>query len=166
MKTKTNKKQIRNEFSFFSMYQEAVNSNIFVDYEKLVASSLLESNLGFESPEFKEFESLWKEAFEKKFDIILKYFIIHFNVNLKFSSDALVPTIVSVESANNEAIILKESKNPGLNLFLANYNNLIFSLLKANIYVEVFPKVIIYVSPNTNTLKILFDQKHVLYRGD
>lgn len=162
---KKSKKITKSEFQFFNLYEEAINSPKFVDFEKLIASVLLVSNLGFETPEYKLFEQIFQEAFSKKFDILFDFFILHFDKNLKFSDDALVPTITFVEDSNVETFNLKNSVNPKMNLFLEKYNQMIHKLLTVGHFLEILPKVVIYISEHTKNIKILFDKQSVLYKG-
>ncbi|UUD37032.1 Protein of uncharacterised function (DUF2714) [Mycoplasmopsis californica] len=155
----------KQEFNFFNLYEEAIDSQKFISYEKFIASVLLESKLGFSSNEYLTFEKTFNEAINKKFDLLFEHFVLHFDVNLRFSSDALVPTIVSNESASVEAINLRSNADQKINLFLQNYNSLLYDLIRAGNYVEILPKIVIYVSENTRAIKILFDKSSVLYRG-
>ncbi|MBZ4195668.1 DUF2714 domain-containing protein [Mycoplasma tauri] len=153
------------EFQIFNLYKEAINSDIFVSYEKVVASSLLESSLGFKSPEYLEFDRMYNEGISKKFDLIFDFFIVHFDVDLKINMQALVPTIKFEESSNVDGINFKSNQPGKLGDFLTKINSRIETLLEKGMYVEIFPNIVVFKSKNTNSLKIVFDSSQVLYRG-
>lgn len=108
---------------------------------------------------------MYKEGFEKKFDLVLDDFVITFNVNLKYSNDILVPMLAEKENSNTEAINLKTSKNEKLNQLLKVFNKYVQQLLQEQNYVEIFPKIILFISKSTNLLKVVFDKEYVVYRG-
>ncbi|AJK51401.1 DUF2714 domain-containing protein [Mycoplasma capricolum subsp. capripneumoniae] len=165
MKKKEVKKPELGSFKVFDLYKEIINSNSYIDYQKLLASVLLECKLGFNSKEYLEFVKMYQEGFEKKFDLVLADFVITFNVNLKYSNDILVPMLADRESSNTQAINLKTNTNEKLDHFLKVFNKYVKELLKEQNYVEIFPKIILFVSKNTNLLKVIFDQDYVVYRG-
>ncbi|WFQ90059.1 DUF2714 domain-containing protein [Mycoplasma feriruminatoris] len=165
MKKKEIKKPELGSFEVFDLYKEIVNNNSYIDYQKLLASVLLECKLGFSSKEYLEFEKMYKEGFEKKFDLVLDDFVITFNVNLKYSNDILVPMLAEKENSNTEAINLKTSKNEKLNQLLKVFNKYVQQLLQEQNYVEIFPKIILFISKSTNLLKVVFDKEYLVYRG-
>ncbi|WP_430000973.1 MSC_0623 family F1-like ATPase-associated protein, partial [Mycoplasmopsis bovis] len=83
----------------------------------------LDCNLGFNSHEYVKFSSNFYEALSKKFDIVLEKFVITFNVNHKFSLDALVTMLKSSEDSNTEAVNFASSQEPKFNNLLKLYNN-------------------------------------------
>ncbi|WP_412031486.1 DUF2714 domain-containing protein [Metamycoplasma buccale] len=143
---------------FFADYKETITKENYVKFEKLMASVLLKNNLGFTSPLYVEFFEAMQLALEKKYDIVYKEFVITFNINPKFGLDMLVPMLDDKESSNNEAINFKFSKKPEMNKFLDDMNKEIGALLLANNYIEIIPNVVLYVSENTNQLKLLFSE--------
>ncbi|MDP4040426.1 DUF2714 domain-containing protein [Mycoplasma mycoides] len=160
-----NKQTSDQSFMVFDLYEKIVNANNYIDYQKLLATVLLENQIGFDSKVYKEFENSYLLAFKNHFDIVLNDFVITFNVNLKISSDLLVPMLSEIESSNTEAINLKTSNNEQYQKFLTTYNNYFISLIKQGFCVEIFPNVILFKSKNTDHLKIVFDKTKVLTRG-
>ncbi len=163
---KKHKLENNSMFIIYNQFEEAKMSADFVDYNKLMAQVLLDCNLGFNSHEYVKFSSNFDEALSKKFDMVLEKFIITFNVNHKFSLDALVPMLKSSEDSNTEAVNFASSQEPKFNNLLKLYNKLINDLIFANKYVELFPNIIVFRSKNTNSLKILFDASSALFRGE
>lgn len=164
---KKHKLENNSMFNIYNEFEEAKMSADFVDYNKLMAQVLLDCNLGFNSHEYVKFSSNFDEALSKKFDIVLEKFVITFNVNHKFSLDALVPMLKSSEDSNTEAVNFASSQEPKFNNLLKLYNKLINDLVIANNkYVELFPNIIVFRSKNTNSLKILFDASSALFRGE
>ncbi|WHO13629.1 DUF2714 domain-containing protein [Mycoplasmopsis bovis] len=164
---KKHKLENNSMFNIYNQFEEAKMSADFVDYNKLMAQVLLDCNLGFNSHEYVKFSSNFDEALSKKFDIVLEKFVITFNVNHKFSIDALVPMLKSSEDSNTEAVNFASSQEPKFNNLLKLYNKLINDLVIANNkYVELFPNIIVFRSKNTNSLKILFDASSALFRGE
>lgn len=164
---KKHKLENNSMFNIYNQFEEAKMSADFVDYNKLMAQVLLDCNLGFNSHEYVKFSSNFDEALSKKFDIVLEKFVITFNVNHKFSLDALVPMLKSSEDSNTEAVNFASSQEPKFNNLLKLYNKLINDLVIANNnYVELFPNIIVFRSKNTNSLKILFDASSALFRGE
>ncbi|WP_427902586.1 DUF2714 domain-containing protein [Mycoplasmopsis bovis] len=164
---KKHKLENNSMFNIYNQFEEAKMSADFVDYNKLMAQVLLDCNLGFNSHEYVKFSSNFDEALSKKFDIVLEKFVITFNVNHKFSLDALVPMLKSSEDSNTEAVNFASSQEPKFNNLLKLYNKLINDLVIANNkYVELFPNIIVFRSKNTNSLKILFDALSALFRGE
>ncbi|QQH34662.1 DUF2714 domain-containing protein [Mycoplasmopsis bovis] len=164
---KKHKLENNSMFNIYNQFEEAKMSADFVDYNKLMAQVLLDCNLGFNSHEYVKFSSNFDEALSKKFDIVLEKFVITFNVNHKFSLDALVPMLKSSEDSNTEAVNFASDQEPKFNNLLKLYNKLINDLVIANNkYVELFPNIIVFRSKNTNSLKILFDASSALFRGE
>ncbi|MBT1317413.1 DUF2714 domain-containing protein [Mycoplasma bovis] len=164
---KKHKLENNSMFNIYNQFEEAKMSADFVDYNKLMAQVLLDCNLGFNSHEYVKFSSNFDEALSRKFDIVLEKFVITFNVNHKFSLDALVPMLKSSEDSNTEAVNFASSQEPKFNNLLKLYNKLINDLVIANNkYVELFPNIIVFRSKNTNLLKILFDASSALFRGE
>lgn len=164
---KKHKLENNSMFNIYNQFEEAKMSADFVDYNKLMAQVLLDCNLGFNSHEYVKFNLNFDEALSKKFDIVLEKFVITFNVNHKFSIDALVPMLKSSEDSNTEAVNFASSQEPKFNNLLKLYNKLINDLVIANNkYVELFPNIIVFRSKNTNSLKILFDASSALFRGE
>ncbi|WP_432790457.1 DUF2714 domain-containing protein [Mycoplasmopsis bovis] len=164
---KKHKLENNSMFNIYNQFEEAKMSADFVDYNKLMAQVLLDCNLGFNSHEYVKFNSNFDEALSKKFDIVLEKFVITFNVNHKFSIDALIPMLKSSEDSNTEAVNFASSQEPKFNNLLKLYNKLINDLVIANNkYVELFPNIIVFRSKNTNSLKILFDASSALFRGE
>ncbi|UOE63687.1 DUF2714 domain-containing protein [Mycoplasmopsis bovis] len=164
---KKHKLENNSMFNIYNQFEEAKMSADFVDYNKLMAQVLLDCNLGFNSHEYVKFSSNFDEALSKKFDIVLEKFVITFNVNHKFSLEALVPMLKSSEDSNTEAVNFASSQEPKFNNLLKLYNKLINDLVIANNkYVELFPNIIVFRSKNTNSLKILFDASSALFRGE
>ncbi len=164
---KKHKLENNSMFNIYNQFEEAKMSADFVDYNKLMAQVLLDCNLGFNSHEYVKFSSNFDEALSKKFDMVLEKFVITFNVNHKFSLDALVPMLKSSEDSNTEAVNFASSQEPKFNNLLKLYNKLINDLVIANNkYVELFPNIIVFMSKNTNSLKILFDASSALFRGE
>lgn len=164
---KKHKLENNSMFNIYNQFEEAKMSADFVDYNKLMAQVLLDCNLGFNSHEYVKFSSNFDEALSKKFDIVLEKIVITFNVNHKFSLDALVPMLKSSEDSNTEAVNFASSQEPKFNNLLKLYNKLINDLVIANNkYVELFPNIIVFRSKNTNSLKILFDASSALFRGE
>ncbi|CBH40541.1 DUF2714 domain-containing protein [Mycoplasmopsis agalactiae] len=163
---KTHKNENNLMFNIYNQYEEAKASSAFVDYNKLMAQVLLECNLGFSSDEYVKFGKMFDEAFAKKYDIVLEKFVISFNVNLKFSADALVPVLKANEDSNTEAFNFKSANDEKFNKLLNFYNKLVNDLILADKYVELFPNIIVFRSKNTKSLKVLFDAKSALFRGE
>ncbi|TKA59395.1 hypothetical protein MBOVa_2780 [Mycoplasmopsis bovis 8790] len=163
---KKHKLENNSMFNIYNQFEEAKMSADFVDYNKLMAQVLLDCNLGFNSQEYVKFNSNFDEALSKKFDIVLEKFVITFNVNPKFSLDALVPMLKSSEDSNTEAVNFASSQEPKFSNLLKLYNKLINDLIISNKYVELFPNIIVFRSKSTNSLKILFDASSVLFRGE
>ncbi|ABC01736.1 DUF2714 domain-containing protein [Mycoplasma capricolum] len=160
-----NKQNSDQSFIVFDLYEQIVNANNYIDYQKLLATVLLENQIGFDSKIYKEFENSYLLGLKNHYDLVLRDFVITFNVNLKISSDLLVPMISASESSNTDAINLKQSKNEQYNKFLNTFNDCLISLIKQDLCVEIFPKIIIFKSKNTDKLKIIFDKTKVLTRG-
>nr|WP_307929595.1 DUF2714 domain-containing protein [Mycoplasmopsis bovis] len=112
---KKHKLENNSMFNIYNQFEEAKMSADFVDYNKLMAQVLLDCNLGFNSHEYVKFSSNFDEALSKKFDIVLEKFVITFNVNHKFSLDALVPMLKSkVKIQTLKQLILQAAKSLNL----------------------------------------------------
>ncbi|WFQ91702.1 hypothetical protein MFERI14815_00306 [Mycoplasma feriruminatoris] len=160
-----NKQNNDQSFIVFDLYNQIVNANNYIDYQKLLATVLLENQIGFDSKTYLQFLDSYLLAFKNHYDIVLNDFVITFNVNLKISSDLLVPMLSETESSNSEAINLKTSSDQEYQKFLTTFNNYFISLINQGFCVEIFPNIIIFKSKNTDKLKIVFDKTKVLTRG-
>lgn len=154
---------INNYFDVYQVYEQAKMSTNFISYDKFMSSLLFNNNLGFESDIYKRFFNEFSSAFLEKKDVIFSKFIITFNVNLKFSSNALVPMIVYNETSNNESIVFSKSNDEQYNNFLTSLNKEIEQNLLQWKCLEIFPNVILFISPQTNTLIIVFDKSICAY---
>lgn len=163
---KTRKVENEMMFNIYNQYEVARQDANFVDCNKLMAQVLLECNLGFNSKEYVKFSEMFNEALDKKYDIVLANFVISFNVNHKFSADALVPVLKTNEDSNTEAFNFVSSKETKFNILLGLYNKYVYELITSGNYVELFPNIIVFKSKNTNSHKILFDAKSILLRGE
>lgn len=156
---KNNVEITENIFNVFSEFENAKLSPNFVSYDKFISSVLLKNSAGFNSNIYKQYDSNFKKALENKYNIMFENIIITFNINPKYSSDILVPMITKFEPSNNETISFKN-----LNFvteytkFLKILNDEITKILSLNKYLEIYPNVIIFVSQNTKSTKILFNK--------
>lgn len=148
-------------FNLYSDYESLAKGSEFISFSKFFASVLLKINIGFQSKEFKHFESEIKQAFETKRDLIFRDFIINFNVVLKFSANVLVPTIANSESSNDLAFVFTKSEDPNYQLLLDAINESVKQLLEANYRIELFPNTILFIDRKSSSLKILFDKSIV-----
>ncbi|EOA07082.1 Hypothetical protein MYEA_5430 [Mycoplasma yeatsii 13926] len=152
-------------FDVFDLFKKTKASQNYISYKKLIASVLLGSNLGFNSDQYLEFEEMTNKALENKFDLLLKDFVISFNVDHKYGLNILVPILTDKESTNNEAISFIKSSDEKLNNFLNVFNLYISKLINDDKCIEIFPEIIVYRSKNTTSLKILFNEKYLVIRG-
>ncbi|MBN4089647.1 DUF2714 domain-containing protein [Mycoplasma enhydrae] len=160
---KKNKKISQELFDVYAEYKEAKTKENLTTYNQLVTSALFKNNLGFQSELYLRFLDLLNEAMNKKYDIVFEKFVVTFNLNLKFSQTVMVPMISNVESSNTEAVNFKDStKSDTYNQFLLDLNEEIAKALNAGHYVEIIPEILIYISPNTNEIKLLFSENIVV----
>ncbi|QKT05373.1 DUF2714 domain-containing protein [Mycoplasma sp. OR1901] len=162
---KNKKKQTQEEkqlFDLYSNYKEKVNSPKYLSNKKIMATVLLKNNLGFNSKEYKEFSNNLDLAIKNKHDIIFKDFVINFNLNLKFSSNVLVPNIVNKESSNDYSLNLTKSSNPVVQRLYDLLNSEIDSLLKNGFVLEILPNTAFFLDANSQQLKVFFDKKIVV----
>ncbi|AZZ65716.1 DUF2714 domain-containing protein [Metamycoplasma phocicerebrale] len=160
---KKNKKISPELFDVYTDYKDSQKKENLTTYNQLVASALFKNNLGFKSELYLKFLDLLNEALKKRHDMVFEDFVVTFNINPKFSQNILVPMISNVESSNTEAINLKDSsKSEIYNQFLQDFNEEISKALNAGNYVEIIPNFLLYISPNTNQLKLLFSEEIVI----
>ncbi|WP_338822553.1 DUF2714 domain-containing protein [Mycoplasmopsis felifaucium] len=145
-------------FNLYKEYEEIIKNDNYVSYKKIIASILLKINSGFHSEEYEEFTKVINEAINNKWDIIFDQFTIDFNIVSKFSLDTLVPILAHNESSANEAISLKSEEPSNYADITRELNAEIQKLLKENKYVEILPNLVLFVSPNTGSLKLFFDK--------
>lgn len=154
-----NIKPVENIFDVFSEFESAKSNSNFISYDKFMSSILLKNNIGFSSTIYEKFDGDFKKALENKYNILFENFIITFNVNLKYSSDILVPMITNLEPSNNETINFKDLNfSSAYTNFIKVLNSDIRKILSLDKYLEIYPNIIIFVSPNTHALKILFNK--------
>ncbi|QSF13619.1 DUF2714 domain-containing protein [Mycoplasma sp. Mirounga ES2805-ORL] len=167
-KNKNTKLDKTNLFDVYKHYKEIKEDPFFISFDKLTASVLIKSQLGFDSKVFNDFEKQIQKAINNKYEILFRNFVISFNVNLKFSADILVPIVTSKLSSNSETINFKSSNEISKDNFLSIYNEIIYQLLKQGNYLEVLPNLIVHLSKSTNSLKVSFSEQWVMDidRGD
>ncbi|ACF07157.1 Protein of uncharacterised function (DUF2714) [Metamycoplasma arthritidis] len=160
---KRNKEQEQQLFDAYQAYNDARAEDSFIKYDKLIASVLLKNNISFNSEIYIKFVEKMTMAINKHYDLLFRDFVITFNVNGRFGNDLLVPMIANFESSNNEAINFREAltNDTKASQFLYDLNNEIARLLNQKSYVEIFPNIILYISPNTEHLKLLFSRETV-----
>lgn len=160
---KKNKEQEKQLFDAYHAYDDARAQDAFIKYDKLIASVLLKNNISFNSEIYTKFIDKMTMAIKKHYDLLFRDFVITFNVNPRFGADLLIPMIATNESSNNEAINFRESLtgDAKFSQFLYDLNNEIVRLLNQKQYIEIYPNIILYVSPNTEHLKLLFSKEVV-----
>ena len=138
-----NIKPVENIFDVFSEFESAKSNSNFVSYDKFMSSILLKNNIGFSSAIYEKFDSDFKKALENKYNILFENFIITFNVNLKYSSDILVPMITNLEPSNNETINFKDLNfSSAYTNFIKVLNSDIRKILSLDKYLEIYPNII------------------------
>ncbi|WP_412031331.1 MSC_0623 family F1-like ATPase-associated protein [Metamycoplasma buccale] len=162
----SNKKQenLENKITldFFSDYDNLVKKENFIAYDKVLASILLKNNSSFDSDLYKEFYNAVTHSIKNKLPIIFNKFSINFDMNLKFSTITRVPKLILsddvnvVASESEEGANLKSSTDVMYNKFLATLNDEIITLIAKNYIVEILPNIIMFMSENTESLKLFF----------
>ncbi|VEU59187.1 MSC_0623 family F1-like ATPase-associated protein [Mesomycoplasma neurolyticum] len=154
-----------NVFSLNKEFDEAVNSNDFISFNRFISTVLLKSNLGFESQVYLKFIEKFKMAFDKKYLISFDKFNISFVIDKMTNQNLLVP-IVKFENISTREIIsfhstIKNTDVTSENVFYFNLNNEITNLLNNNFKVEIFPSIILTFSNFSKNLKIIYDYSNI-----
>ncbi|QZX49124.1 DUF2714 domain-containing protein [Mycoplasma sp. E35C] len=142
-------------------YISIVQSPDFVEFAQLFNTTLLQTNTPEESPEAVEFLEKMKVAIMNRYQIIFDDLVISWTRNVRFSWNKLVPVVVSAESSQTDSINLtsKVSDNPELKKLTERFNLLLNNqLFEEHKIVEVIDGIVVYISKETNQLKVVFSQ--------
>ncbi|WAM01426.1 DUF2714 domain-containing protein [Mycoplasmopsis felis] len=69
-----------------------------------------------------------------------------------------IPTLSSAESNTNEGFLLTSSTTSDFQVIVEQLNKEIWKLLGESYFVEFLPKMILFVSSQTGSLKLFFDK--------
>ncbi|AJQ45693.1 hypothetical protein JM47_02840 [Ureaplasma diversum] len=149
--------------SAYDKYEQLIQQDNFISANALLATSLLDANLAYDSNEAKTFVLNLKKGVENKLDIVFKYFIITWTRNLRYSLKRLIPSLSQKESVNSDALNFVSAKNSAsLDSLLNALNNAINQyLIKEHRPVEIVDGIILYVSVETKSLKVAFSENIV-----
>lgn len=140
-------------------FQDYATEAEFISFEKLINIALVRSSLSLSSGVYTSLENRIKMATAKKQEFIFSNFVISWSLNDRYSKTKLVPTIIKNESTSNEGVMLKGGKNEAEISLLKYYNDqLEFWIFNSKLKVEIIPNMIVYLSNNTNKLKIAFNE--------
>ncbi|PAF55066.1 MSC_0623 family F1-like ATPase-associated protein [Mycoplasmopsis agassizii] len=150
------------EIKINTKYDELVILDNFVSFNQLLGTSLLITNISDESDIVKNLNEKINEAIFKNKDIVFEKFVISWSRNLRFSFNKLFPTLDTKESSNSESFSMKSSSNSNLDKLLKIINLQIQKyLFTEERYIEVIKGIIVFLSPDTKSLKIVFDRNIV-----
>ncbi|UUD35107.1 DUF2714 domain-containing protein [Mycoplasmopsis caviae] len=153
-------------FNVYEQYEQIVQNEKFINFEKFYATLLLENNLGFNHDLFKTYMSKIDEAVTKKFNLVFNGFVVSFNLNLKYSKTTLVPTVSFKEDPNTESVNFKDSQDAKYSDFLIGIARKFSQLLNSGFYIELLPNTVFYISHETKTIKLLFSKDLVAEIGE
>ncbi|WGI37002.1 MSC_0623 family F1-like ATPase-associated protein [Mesomycoplasma lagogenitalium] len=143
-------------FDLYKRYEDVRNSNLFIKYDKFMATVLLKSSLGFKSQEILEYAKEFEQALKKKEEIIFQNFVISYNVDPKYGHKFLVPITTDKISSNNQSVNFNKKT-----VFYEKLNFQIQELLNKNCYIELFPGLIIYNFQDFKLPKLLFSKSNI-----
>ncbi|WP_322901147.1 MSC_0623 family F1-like ATPase-associated protein [Mycoplasmopsis felis] len=145
-------------FDLYADYKKIQKDSKFISYKKLLASILLRINSSFNSTEFQNLSEQIEYAIANKYDILFDEFTVNFNLVPKYSTNVLVPTLSSAESSTNEGFLLTSSTTSDFQVIVEQLNKEIWKLLGESYFVEFLPKMILFVSSQSGSLKLFFDK--------
>lgn len=141
-------------------YYEIIKKDNFISIQALIATTLLDCNLDFNHEVKKNFLNKIEESYKNKLEMVYEDFVISWNKNLRFSATKNIPVIRKEESSNIESKNFKNDEDPIFNQFLIRLNNLIVLYLnEEKRYVEVANGIIVFLSRETENLKIAFNEE-------
>lgn len=146
-------------FDLYADYKKIQKDSKFISYKKLLASILLRINSSFNSTEFQNLSEQIEYAIANKYDILFDEFTVNFNLVPKYSIKCIcISTLSSVESSSNEGFLLTSSTTSDFQVIVEQLNKEIWKLLGESYFVEFLPKMILFVSSQTGSLKLFFDK--------
>lgn len=157
---KESKKEKRKEFKSDG-YFELTSSEKFVESSKIFSTALIENNISHRSPQVLEIKRKYVSAIESKKELVFQKFVVTWKKSIRYG-DQLIPTLQDAESSNVEAANFYSSPNEEVDRFLFSFNEIINNLVfDKGKYVEVFSGLIIFLSKETNKLKVIFNKNLV-----
>ncbi|WP_029905599.1 MSC_0623 family F1-like ATPase-associated protein [Mycoplasmopsis opalescens] len=148
-------------YNQFSAYEKIRSNDKFISYDKLISSVLFSSQNGYDSAVLEKFNSAFTIYQNDKIQLIFKSFILGYEINNFYAIDKLVPSINTSEKSQIASINLAINEEEKYNNFLTIYNKYILELINNGLFVEIFHGLIIYVSDQTNNIKVLFSKDYV-----
>ncbi|ADE19471.1 DUF2714 domain-containing protein [Mycoplasma crocodyli] len=152
-------KQTNEEIFNDQQYNQYSNDKQFISFEQLTNNALLINNISRSSNAYQELLEKFNLVISKKLEVVYKSFTISWLTNKRFTKVNLIPVLLEHETQHVDNINLSNTQDPELGKYFEDLNLLIEKLLFVDYKkVEVFPKIIVYASQETNTLKIAFDE--------
>ncbi|MDC4163180.1 DUF2714 domain-containing protein [Mycoplasma sp. T363T] len=161
MKNKNKKTDQIQEDLVQTNYPSLVQHKDFVEFSQLFNTSLLQTNTSENSVQAKTFIEKIKDAITNRWEIVFDDLIISWTRNARFSWSKLVPIVTTAESSQSDAVNLRSTleNDEELRILVERFNLLLNNqLFDENKIVEVVDGIIIYRSPETNQLKVVFSQ--------
>lgn len=159
-KNKKNNSEVKDyKEKSYKDYYEILRNPDFVSYNEIFNLTLLETNTMYSEEFIKLVESKNNQALENHLEMVYKFFVVSWNKNLRFSMTKLVPNIKSSEASTVDSVNFFQTE-PKTELFFKTFNSIIEEfVLENNRPVEFFPGIILYLSKETQKLKIAFNDQ-------
>ncbi|EFF41686.1 DUF2714 domain-containing protein [Mycoplasmopsis alligatoris] len=159
MKRKSKVQQAEIERFNDTQYKDYSQEKEFVSFQQIVNTALLVNNISRDSDIYKSFLKKIELATEKNLEVVYSGFTISWITSRKFAKVKLIPTIVEKETQHRNNVNFSSGFDLELGEFFQEFNAIIKDLLYSRKRkVEVFPKMIVYLALETNSLKIAFDE--------
>lgn len=144
----------------YSDYYSIVGKEKFISFDAISNLALLVSSETNDSKVIAAYKERALKAYRNHRELIFKNFIISWSKTSRFGITKLVPVVTEQESSNIMATNFFEDQNDSvLNIFLTNLNELIWKYVtEKNAFVEVAEGIVVFVSAQTNKLKVVFSE--------
>lgn len=144
----------------YSDYYGIVSKEKFISFDAISNLALLVSSEASDSKVVGIYKAKVLQAYKNHRELIFKNFIISWSKTSRFGVTKLVPIVTEQESSNIMASnFFEDQKDPVLNKFLSNLNSLIWKYVtEKQAFVEVAEGIIVFVSPQTKKLKVVFSE--------
>lgn len=144
----------------YSDYYSIVGKEKFISFDAISNLALLVSSESSDSKVIALYKERAIKAYKNHRELIFKHFIISWSKTSRFGITKLVPVVTEQESSNIMATnFFEDQTDPILNKFLSNLNDLIWKYVKdKKAFVEVAEGIVIFMSSQTNKLKVVFSE--------